>query len=110
MSVYCALHGYNNPDCDCNPWSNPSPFVSTDRNKSRKTGPLPPTHTLVLGLDFEEARALVFVLTMFGYDAQMRIDAEFRAPLQKYPRTMVVSVSTDCPVDRLFALTTFLLA
>lgn len=65
------------------------------------------TLTLVLGLSFEEGQSLCMVLMMFGYEAIVKLEGEFRAPLQRRPRRLVTTVTTDCPVERLLQLLEF---
>lgn len=96
--AYCAKHGLDNPACHCDPFSHGGPHQ-----------PFAPAYTKVVGLTFDEATAFCIVLGMFGWDTQLQMHAEFRAPLQKYPRQMVCVITTNCPVERLYALMAFAL-
>lgn len=99
MATFCSIHGYDNPDCNCSPF-----VVSGPPGIPQST-----TMTVVVGLSFEEMQLLGSLLYISGYEVTLRIEGEFRAPLQRYARKQVLILTTDAPVAKIMRFASFVL-
>lgn len=102
MSRFCVVHGINNPDCKCDP------FGESDVIYAEPVGiPQSTSTTIIVGPSLEVLQFAAVLLGMYGYEVTIKIEGEFREPLQRYARPLVPMLVTSAPMARIMRILLF---